>query len=194
MAKPGKRWMLSRVCLCILVVVFCPLDHQGQQSPDGSTQPTQAGSSSRARVSSGNSDRKLSGLAVIVEAASVAGDRLFHADGYRIRVKSGTVTAFSGNLKTLADVVPGTWVHFEGVRDDTGVLVASKAEFFPPGSRKLLTSMGPRKVNRVPDYQSFTRDSLLDADGFFVNLHTKVRLKNYVELHAGTVEQMLPKP
>jgi hypothetical protein len=177
-ARPRRRWMFSRVCLCTLFVVFCSLDHQGQQTAVGSTEPAQAGSSAEASGGSGNSDRKISGLAVIVEVASITGDRLFHADGYRIRVQSGTVTAFSGSLKTLADVVPGTWVHFEGVRDDTGVLVASKAEFFPPGSRKLLTSMGPRKVYQAPDYQSVTRDGLLDADGRFVNPHTKVRLSD----------------
>lgn len=178
MARPGKRWMFSRVCLCILAVVFCPLDHQGQQAPAGSSQPAQAGSSSQASGSPGNSDRKLSGLALIVEVTSIAGDRLFHADGYRIRVESGTVTAFSVSLKTLSDVLPGTWVHFEGVRDDTGVLVASKAEFFAPGSRKLLTSIGPRKVNQAPDYYSVTRDGLLDADGHFISPHTKVRLSD----------------
>jgi hypothetical protein len=35
--------------------------------------------------------------------------------------------------------------------------------------------MGPRKVKSVPDYQPVTRDGLLDAEGHFVNVHTKVR-------------------
>ena len=73
-------------------------------------------------------------------------------------------------------MVPGTWIHFEGVRDDNGVLVARKAEFFPPGSRKSLTAMGPRKAKHTPDYQPVTRDGLLDADGNFISPHTKVRL------------------
>jgi hypothetical protein len=100
---------------------------------------------------------------------------VFHADGYRIRVHSTAVTAFSGRLKTLGDVVPGTWIHFERSRDDTGMLVARKAEFFPPGSRKAFTALGPRKAKPSPDYQPVTRDGLLDADGNFVPSHTKVR-------------------
>jgi hypothetical protein len=81
-------------------------------------------------------------------------------------------------MKTLVDVVPGTWIHFEGVLDDTGVLVARKAEFFPPGSRESLTSMGPTKEIYAPDYQPVPRDGLLDARGHFVNPHTKVRLSD----------------
>jgi hypothetical protein len=107
--------------------------------------------------------------------ASLGGEPLFHADGYRIRIQSGAAIAFLGGLKSLGDVVPGTWIHFVGARDDTGVLIARKAEFFPPGSRKALTAMGPRKSKPAPDYQPVTRDGLLDADGHFVNVHTKVR-------------------
>ena len=164
-----------RVCFCTLFVVFCPVEHQAQQPAAGSAQPAQADPAADASGSSGNSDQKLSGLAVVVKVASIAGDPLFHADGYRIRVRSGTVTAFSGRLKSLVDVVPGTWIHFEGVRDDTGVLIARKAEFFPPGSRKAFAAMGTRKAKHAPDYQPVTRDGLLDADGHFVNPHTKVR-------------------
>jgi hypothetical protein len=170
--------MFLQVCLCNIFVVFCPLNHQAQQPLAGSSQPAQEVPSADTGGSSGKSDRKLSGLSVIVEVASIAGDRLYHADGYRIRVQSGTVTAFSGSMKTLADVVPGTWIHFDGVLDDTGVLVARKAEFFPPGSRQSLTSMGPRKEKYAPDYQPVTRDGLLDARGHFVNPHTKVRLSD----------------
>jgi hypothetical protein len=159
-------------------VALYPLDHQAQQLAAGNAQPAQAQSGNNANGSSDNSDRKLSGLAVIIGAGSIAGDRLFQADGYRIRVQFGTATVFSGDLKSLVDVVPGTWIHFEGVRDDTGVLVASKAEFFPPGSRRLLTWMGPRRVHEASDYQPVTGDGLLDADGKFVNPHTKVRLSD----------------
>lgn len=169
--------MFSRVCFCTLFVVFCPLNH-AEQSTAGIAQPVQAESGADASESPGNSDQKLSGLAVIVKVASIAGDPLFHADGYSIRIQSGTGTAFSGSLKTLVDVVPGTWIHFEGVRDDTGVLVANKAEFFPPGSRKFLTAMGPRKAKQAVDYQPVMSDSLLDADGRFANPRTKVRLND----------------
>jgi hypothetical protein len=176
-AGPGNQWMFLRVCLCTFFAAFCPLNH-AQQPTSGAAQPAQAEPGADASESPGKSDQKLSGLAVVVKVASIAGDPLFHADGYSIRVQSGTVTAFSGSLKSLADVVPGTWIHFEGVRGDTGVLVAHKAEFFPPGSRKSLTAMGPRKAKHAPDYQPVTRDSLLDADGHIVSPHTKVRLSD----------------
>jgi len=114
----------------------------------------------------------------MIKISPIGGDPLFYADGYRIRVGAGTVTAFSDPLKTLTDVVPGTWIRFEGVRNGDGILEARKAEFFPPGTRKALTAMGPRKAKKVTDYQPITRDSLLDADGHFVNVHTKVRLSD----------------
>jgi hypothetical protein len=169
--------MFSLVCLCTFFVVFCALNH-AQQPTAGVAQPAQGEPGADASESPGFSDQKLSGLAVVVKVASIAGDPLFQADGYSIRVQSGTVTAFSGSLKSLADAVPGVWIHFEGVRDETGVLVARKAEFFPPGSRKSFTEMGPRKAKHAPDYQPVTRDSLLDADGHFVSPHTKVRLSD----------------
>jgi hypothetical protein len=112
---------------------------------------------------------------VIVKVTSIAGETLIHADGYRIRVQPAAASAFRGGLKSLADVAPGTWIHYEGALDDTGVLVARRAEFFPPGYRKALTAMGPRKAKPAADYQPVTRDGLLDADGHFVNVHTKVR-------------------
>ncbi|MGD0788208.1 MAG: hypothetical protein ABR898_09505 [Terracidiphilus sp.] len=177
MASRETLWMFSRVWLSTFFVVFCSPNH-AQQPAAGIAKPAQAEPGADANESPGNSGQKLSGLALVVKVASIAGDPLFHADGYSIRVQPGTVTAFSGSLKSLVDVVPGTWIHFEGVRDDTGVLVARKAEFFPPGSRKSLTAMGPRKAKHALDYQPVTRDSLLDADGHFVSPHTKVRLSD----------------
>ena len=178
MTRPGTLCFLLWACLYALFTGCCPPDCGAQQPAAGSAQadPTKPGAD--ASDSSGNPDQKLSGLAIVVRVASIAEDPLFHADGYRIRVQAGTVTAFPGSLKRLADVQPGDWVRFEGVRDDTGVLVARKAEFFPSGSRKSLTAMGPRKVKHAPDYQPVTRDGLLDADGHFVNLRAKVRFSN----------------
>lgn len=99
MTRPGNQWIFSWVCLSTLIAVFCPLDHHAQQSAIGSAQPAQAAPGADANGNSGNSGRELSGLTVVVKVASIAGDRLLHADGYRIRVQSRTVTAFSGSLK-----------------------------------------------------------------------------------------------
>jgi hypothetical protein len=160
-----------------MLAVLCPLHDQAQPPAAGSVHTVQAqpGSNTTGSV---NIDQKLSGLAVVIKVDSIAGDPLFYADGYRIRVNSRTVTAFSGDLKDVADVVPGTWIHFVGVRDNTGVLVAGKARFFPPGSRRLLTAMGPRTLKHSPDYQPVTHDSLLDANGRLVGPDTKVRLSD----------------
>lgn len=177
MASSARRWIFSRALLYPLFVVFCPLCHT-QQPAAGIAQTAQTESGADASQSRGSTDEQLSGLAVIVKVASIAGDPLFDADGYRIRVQPGTVTAFSGSLNTLVDVVPGTWIHFDGARDNTGVILARRAEFFPPGTRKSLTAMGPTKAKQAPDYQPVTRDSLLDANGRLVNPHTKVRLSD----------------
>lgn len=177
--RPGKLRTFLQVCLCLYIIlaIFCPLDH-AQQPRSGSTQSVQAKPGAGVSDSSDSSEQKLSGVAVVIKIASTEGDPLFYADGYRIRVLTGTVTSFSGSLKTLADVVPGAWIHFEGVRDDTGVLIARKAEFFSPGSRKGLTAMGPRKAKHAPDYQPVTHDDILDADGHFLGPHAKVRLSD----------------
>ncbi len=170
--------MMRRVCVCALIGILFPLHHEAQQPDAGSAQPPQVQPGSNPDAGSTSSDKKLSGLAAVIKISPIGGNPLFHADGYRIRVVAGTVTAFGDPLKSLADVAPGTWMRFEGVRDDTGILVARKAEFFPPGTRKALTAMGPRKTKKVTDYQPITQDSLLDADGHFVNVHTKVRLSD----------------
>jgi hypothetical protein len=120
-------------------------------------------------------EKKLSGVGVIIRVDASAPQPVFEADGYRIRVGPSTVTAFSDPLKTLADVGPNTWLRFEGTLDQAGVLVATKAEFFPAGYRKNFTSMGPRKVKPPEDYKPIMKDALIDAEGHFVNAHTKVR-------------------
>jgi hypothetical protein len=166
-----------RCCLCAFVVVLMPVQYRAQRpDPSSAGQPDPG-----AQTSGDNSENrglKLSGLALVVNVRSIDGDHVFQADGYRVRVDATTETAFSGSLKTLADVVPGSWIHFEGVLDQTGVLAARKAEFFPPGFRRVFTAMGPKNTKNTEDYQPITHDSLLDAGGHFVNPHTKVRLSD----------------
>jgi hypothetical protein len=159
-------------------VIFFPLDFLAQQPATDNSPPTPADPGANANDNQARSDQKLSGVAQVVKVTSIDGDPVFHADGYRVHVRPATVTAFSGDLKTLGDVSPGTWLRFEGSRDDTGMLVARKAEFFPSGSRTRLTAMGPRKLKHAPDYQPITRDALLDASGNFVPSRTKVRLSD----------------
>lgn len=118
----------------------------------------------------------VSGLGVIVNVGSTDGVHVVYADGYRIRIHTpATAVTFSGALKSLDDVGPDTWIRYEGMRDETGAVVARRAEFYPAGTRKAFTTLGPRKSKRAPDYQAVKQDSLLDADGHFVNPRTKVR-------------------
>jgi hypothetical protein len=74
----------------------------------------------------------LSGIGVIDRLLEPGSEPLLEADGYRIRITPATQTAFHGALKTLADVVPGTWIRFEGARDKSGILTADRADLFPP--------------------------------------------------------------
>jgi hypothetical protein len=120
-------------------------------------------------------DKKVSGIGVIIRVDSSAQQLVFEADGYRIRIVADTVTTFNDPLKALADIGPNTFVRYEGLLDETGVLVAAKADFYPAGYHKGLTSMGPRKVKQTDDYKPITKDALIDAQGHFANPHTKVR-------------------
>ncbi len=83
----------------------------------------------------------LAGFGVIDKVISGGPEPVFQADGYRIQITSATKIDFSEGLKTLADVGANTWVHYKGKRDPTGLLVASKVEFFPAKKAK---------VNAVP--------------------------------------------
>jgi hypothetical protein len=120
-------------------------------------------------------DKKVSGIGVIIRADSSTPQVAFEADGYRIRIIANTLTTFNDPLKALPDIGANTFVRYEGLLDQTGVLVATKADFYPAGYHKGLTSMGPRKVKQTDDYKPITKDTLIDAQGHFANPHTKVR-------------------
>jgi len=112
-------------------------------------------------------DRKLDGFGVIDMVIAAGPEPVFRADGYRIRIVSTTATTFSGGLKALGDVRANTWVKYQARRDRTGELVATKAAFIPGRTGKVRPAS---KQTGVP-----SRDSLIDAEGNLVALHTKVR-------------------
>jgi hypothetical protein len=115
-------------------------------------------------------DKNLKGFGVIEKVVLTGSEPVFQADGYRIRIASGAVTTFSGGLKMLADVGTNTWVKYEGKRSQTGELVATRAEFFPARQGKIKPIL-PQAI--VPN-----QDSLMDANGNFESLRTKVRLSD----------------
>jgi hypothetical protein len=115
-------------------------------------------------------DAAIKGFGVIEKVISSGPTPVYQADGYRIHITEFTVTAFSGSLKTLADVGANTWLQYEGQRDASGMLAASRVTFFPAKRGKV---KAPQPVPSTP-----TRDSLIDADGNFLDLRTKVRYAN----------------
>ena len=86
-------------------------------------------------------DDKLSGIGVIDRIVSSGPDPVFHADGYKIFITPKTDLTFADKLNSLADIDTNVWIRYEGKRDKSGVLVASKVTFLPAKSaayKKLL--------------------------------------------------------
>jgi hypothetical protein len=115
-------------------------------------------------------DKSIEGFGVVERVIATDPELIVQSDGYRIRIGAGAATKFSGGLKTLADVGPDTWIKYEGTRDKAGLLVAAQAAFVP--SRLRHARPVPRAVS-VPG-----KDSLIDADGNFLSLRTKVRMSD----------------
>jgi hypothetical protein len=133
-------------------------------------------------------DKKLSGFGVIDKILTMGQEPVFRADGYKIRVISITEVSFKGDLKNLADVGTGIWLKYEGKRDKSGVLIASKAEFV---SAKLSQDevTFAQKQNDIP-----SQGALLDADGNLQNARAKVRLSDaggYCGWHRVPADQSL---
>jgi hypothetical protein len=73
----------------------------------------------------------------------------FQADGFRVRIAPSSQVTFRGSLHSLADIRPGTWVHFTGRLIPEGVLVASRVIFlapdFPPLAPGLANDNSPQQ-------------------------------------------------
>jgi hypothetical protein len=115
-----------------------------------------------------DASKRLEGFGVIEKVLASGPEPEFQADGYRIRIDAQSAAVFSGELKSLADVGPNTWVEYEGRRDAEGVLVASKATFVAARKGKVRP---PPKQDALP-----SEGGLIDADGNILPLHAKVRM------------------
>lgn len=115
--------------------------------------------------------KKLSGMGLIDKVISNGPEPVFRADGYLIRITGLTDAKFRGALKTLADVRTNTWLAYEGKRDATGVLVASKVTFIPDKPPKARASQPTGLQDKAPN-----TDSIIDADGHFESARAKVRM------------------
>jgi len=74
-------------------------------------------------------DKKLSGIGAIDKVLEAGPQPTFRADGYLIRVTPSTSISFNEEIKSTADIPPDTWLRYEGKRDRTGVLLASRIAF-----------------------------------------------------------------
>jgi hypothetical protein len=117
-------------------------------------------------------DKKLAGFGVVERILVAGSEPVFQADGYRIRIVGSTDLSFRGDLKTLADVGPNTWVSYKGKRDDAGVLVAEKARFVPARGWAWLA---PRPKTHPQQEPAPAKGALIDADGKLLSLRAKVR-------------------
>ncbi len=123
-----------------------------------------------------NSDKKLDGFGEIDTVVSGGDEPVFQADGFRIRITSATQVSYHGDLKLLADVNTGVWVHYTGKRDKTAEVVATRAEFFAPRNGSAKEARANFAAMRVyQDESGFSKPELLDADGHLMSVHTKVR-------------------
>lgn len=130
-------------------------------------------------------DKKIQGFGVIDKVIAAGPEPVFQADGFRIRIGSGTAVTYGGDLKTLVDVGTNTWVKYEGKRDASGVLVATRARFVRARQGKVK----PALPDSLP-----TQPSLIDANGRLVSAHTKVRLSDAGGVcgwHKVTMDQAL---
>ncbi|HXR38341.1 MAG TPA: hypothetical protein VN776_04585 [Terracidiphilus sp.] len=105
-------------------------------------------------ASTKESDRTVSGLGIIDRVIASGSEPVFRADGYTFRVSAATEVRFREGLKALSEVGTNTLAKFDGERNSSGEVVATKVEFarlklpkhkneptdlqvttFPPGSK-----------------------------------------------------------
>lgn len=126
-------------------------------------------------------DPKIATLGIILKVESLlGGEYILQADGYRVRIRlHGNNLSFHEPLKSIADVAPGSWIRFKGLRDEAGIVNPEQAEFFSPGTRTARTAMGPTKAKKLPDDQPVTRASMIDDKGNLQPYGKKMRMSNF---------------
>jgi hypothetical protein len=131
-------------------------------------------------------DKKLRGFGLIEKVITQGPEPVFQADGYRIRVTPNTVTSLPKGMKALADVVPNMWLHYEGVRDESGVLIATHANFVSARTFKLKTVRGDKEKDAesqaIPGLtgqgSASQKEQILDVDGNLLDGNARVRLSD----------------
>jgi hypothetical protein len=121
-----------------------------------------------------DASRKISGFAVIDRVIATGAEPVFRAEGYTLRVNSGTSLRFTSGPASISEVGTNTWVRYEGKRNDSGEIVLSAAEFIKPNLHK------PKRDPNVPVAQvtEFPHGSMIDFDGSFRTDSFKRRLED----------------
>jgi hypothetical protein len=112
---------------------------------------------------SDDAGRVVSGVGVVDRVFSTGNEPVFRADGYVLRVSSGTELKFSGGLTALSQVSTNVVVRYEGKQTDNGKIALSRAEFI---ERKV---KAPKRDRNKPLVQetAFPPGSMIDFDGTF---------------------------
>lgn len=117
-------------------------------------------------------ERQLKGFSVVEKVVSTRAEPVYQVDGYQVQIVAGTEREFKDKINSLADVHPGTWLRFSGKRDSGGIVVAERATFYPEKSEVNNPSRSQAQAV-APDIES-----LIDSEGNFKALHSKVRLSD----------------
>jgi hypothetical protein len=127
-------------------------------------------------------DKEIKGFGVIEKTITNGAEPVFQSDGYRIQISSNTQVNYHGNLNSLSAISTNTWIKYTGTRGKDGEIVARKADFFPAREVKRSDRKWDELEKDMETYQTPggrpAQDSLIDADGHLVSLHTKVRMSD----------------
>lgn len=137
---------------------------------------TRNGKTINAQLIQIDTGKHVKGFGLIVKVIQSGPEPVFEADGYRIRIPAGAATKFSGDLKSLADVGTNDLLKYEAVRDKSGELVASGAQF-APGVRGRKTDAQRRQESVTPDAIP-AQARVIDAAGRFEDGHQKLRMSD----------------
>jgi hypothetical protein len=117
-------------------------------------------------------EKALKGFSFVEKIVASGAEPVYQVDGYQVQIVAGTDKEFRDTINSLSDVQAGTWVRFSGKRDSSGIMIAEKAIFYP------VSSEAKRQDTSQLQTTAPQTDSLIDAEGQFKPLHSKVRMSD----------------
>jgi hypothetical protein len=118
--------------------------------------------------------QKISGFAVIDRVITTGATPVFRADGYTMRMNTGTAVRFLKAPASPSQVDTNLWVRYQGTRNEQGEVVLSAAEFIKPKLHK------PKRDPKVSLAQvtTFPHGGMIDFDGSFRTDQVKYRMED----------------